>query len=428
MNFDLNIENYKTNELLDIFGLPQTYDQKVLELYEKRLTDTINNNKIISPEIKNKTIHFVIQAKQILLGNIQSQSGLGSGSGSQNANAHLQTQIDKIYNLNYNMNPVKLENPQEHMIQVRPTSAHIESKPKDFFPGIFNPLKRSTSRVYLNIDTRFRENYYGSSSTNYNLSLPTQFYNVLSMMLFSIEIPTSYYVISKQFGNNYFTLIVEGENPAVITIPNGNHSATGIITYLNDEMLKMGGNFQYVSFNINIDETGDGSNQMIVNIDASKNLSFSLNFQANMYGEEDRNTPLPLKLGWKFGFRNGIYENNITYVGEGLIDLSGPRYLYLAIDDYHNNVGNDFYGVFNSSILNKNILTRINTLNTTLNYQPFNLFSENNFKSINYPRTYYGPVTIQNLGIQLLDEYGRVVDLNNMDFSFCLTLEIAYDL
>jgi len=237
---------------------------------------------------------------------------------------------------------------------------HIRaSKPKDFFPGVFNPLKRSTSRVYLNIDTRFRENYYGSSSTNYNLSLPTQFNNVLSMILFSIEIPTSYYVISKQFGNNYFTLIVEGENPAVITIPNGNHSATGIITYLNDEMLKMGGNFQYVSFNVNIDDTGDGSNQMIVNIDASKNLSFSLNFQANMYGEEDRNTPLPLKLGWKFGFRNGIYENNVTYVGEGIVDLSGPRYLYLAVDDYHNNVGNDFYGVFNSSILNKNILNKL---------------------------------------------------------------------
>jgi len=27
-----------------------------------------------------------------------------------------------------------------------------------------------------------------------------------------------------------------------------------------------------------------------------------------------------------------------------------------------------------------------------------------------------------------LDEYGRVIDLNNMDFSFCLTLQSIYDL
>jgi hypothetical protein len=28
----------------------------------------------------------------------------------------------------------------------------------------------------------------------------------------------------------------------------------------------------------------------------------------------------------------------------------------------------------------------------------------------------------------LLDEYGRVLDINNMDYSFCLTLITAYDI
>jgi len=37
-------------------------------------------------------------------------------------------------------------------------------------------------------------------------------------------------------------------------------------------------------------------------------------------------------------------------------------------------------------------------------------------------------VNLQHLNVQLLDEYGRVVDLNNMDFSFCLTLTTAYDI
>ena len=34
---------------------------------------------------------------------------------------------------------------------------------------------------------------------------------------------------------------------------------------------------------------------------------------------------------------------------------------------------------------------------------------------------YFGPVDIQRLTIQILDEYGRVLDLNNMDWSFVLS-------
>ena len=135
-----------------------------------------------------------------------------------------------------------------------------------------------------------------------------------------------------------------------------------------------------------------------------------------------KNTPLPLKLGWKLGFRNGIYENNTTYVSEGVVSLGGPQYMYLVIDDHNNNVNNNFYGIFNSSLLNKNILARIAQSNP-----PYStVFSENNY--VSYPRFYYGPVNIQNLSIQLLDEYGRIVDLNNMDFSFCLSLETVYNI
>ena len=124
-----------------------------------------------------------------------------------------------------------------------------------------------------------------------------------------------------------------------------------------------------------------------------------------------------------FGFRNGIYSGNSSYVSEGVIDLNGSRYLYLVVDDYNNNVNNSFYSAFNSSILNKNILARITTQSSY-----FNILSQNNLSLITTPRQYFGPVDIQKLRIQLLDEYGRIVDLHNMDYSFCLTLQSVYDL
>jgi hypothetical protein len=95
----------------------------------------------------------------------------------------------------------------------------------------------------------------------------------------------------------------------------------------------------------------------------------------------------------------------------------------LVVDDYNNNVNDGFYAAFTSSILNKNILARI-----SLQGSVFNILSQNNLNLITTPRQYFGPVDIQKLNIQLLDEYGRVLDLNNMDYSFCLTFQTVYDL
>jgi len=79
--------------------------------------------------------------------------------------------------------------------------------------------------------------------------------------------------------------------------------------------------------------------------------------------------------------------------------------------------------------LNNNILARISFSTTsTLNgidaypvkpTAPINLLTSR--------RQYFGPVNITAITIQLVDRYGRIVDLNNMDFSFCLSLTTAYD-
>jgi hypothetical protein len=123
------------------------------------------------------------------------------------------------------------------------------------------------------------------------------------------------------------------------------------------------------------------------------------------------------------GFREGYYENNVSYVSEGIIDFVGTKYIYLVVDDFNNSVNDGFYGAFTSSILNKNILARI-----SLQGSVFSVLSQNNFILITTPRQYFGPVDIQKLQIQLLDEYGRILNLNNMDYSFCLTFQTIYDL
>jgi hypothetical protein len=321
-----------------------------------------------------------------------------------------------------------------HDVQERPPEPYLTSFPTDYVKGVINPLKRRVNTRYLNIDTRFRENYFTCQSTNYHLDLPLKISGVMSLQLSAIELPTTFFNISKQLGNNFFTIEVDNYNngttiesySTVITLQDGNYAPSSLIDYLNSIVGMMLPPFNQLIFTLNILNTMiSGTGQMVVGISSASTsvFNFTLNFQADKNGNNDNNTPLPLKLGWTFGFRSGKYINNSTYISEGVMDLTGPRYIYLVVDDFNNNVNNAFYGAFNSSILNKNILARI-----SLQSKFFDIFIENNLNVITTPRHYYGPVDIQKLHLQLLDEYGRVLDINNMDYSFCLILHTVYDI
>ncbi len=412
MSFDLNINNYTKQELSSLFDLPPNYDNSILEIKESKLRENIIKNNEINKDTQINTINFLVKAKNILLNNYS--------IGKQEKNTPLQEKIMDFYNSSYELKPTKLEDQQEHMIQVRADKPYLSSFPSEFFPGVINPLKKRTIKKNLNIDTRFRDNYFSSPSTNFNFALPMNFDNVLQMQLTSLELPTTYYNVSKQYNNNFFS-VTANSSTSVVNIPDGNYTYDGIVNVINNQLILLGYPFDKVVFLLNINNNSGSGQMMVGPLDASLN-TLSLNFQADRFGNDDRSTPLPLKFGWMMGFRNGIYENNLNYVSEGVTDVTGPRYVYLVVDDHNNNVNNGFYSAFNSSLLNNNILARI-----SLQSNFFNIQLSNNLSIVTNPREYFGPVNIQNINIQLLDEYGRVIDLNNMDYSFCLTLTTAYD-
>jgi hypothetical protein len=402
MSFDLNIGNYTIQELADMFELPSNYDKDMIDVKESKLKDSIANDRTIPSDVQAKTLYFINQAKNMLKENVKDFI---------------------VSSFELKQTPITVDT----MVQQRPEKPYLSSYPSEFFKGVINPLKKRSTRKNLNIDTRFRENYYASPSTNFNMTLPMNFNDVLSMQLAAAEIPTTFYNVSKQLGNNFFSITATGPATGtvtqMVTLPSGNYKYGGISAIINERISLLDASCSDIVFEINA-SAGNGSGQMIVGLKPGSSVtSFSLDFQTDKSGNDDKNTPLPLKLGWMLGFRNGKYEGNLNYVSEGIVDVSGPRYLYLAIDDHNNNVNNSFFSAFNSSLLNKNVLARISMQGGT-----FGIFTENNFNLVTSPRDYFGPVNLQHLNVQLLDEYGRVVDLNNMDFSFCLTLITAYDI
>ena len=420
-NFDLNIKNYTIKELEDLCELPSNYDESIIEIQETKLRQNIISDRSIVSLTKNNTLDFINKVKKTLTENLKTKL-------ISNTNvAKLAKNWENIYNMDKTLESSDVINAGSTNIIKRPITPYGQSSPSEFYQGTINPLNKRVLRQNINIDTRFRDNYYTTSSSNFHVDLPLRLTEVVSLQLSALEFPTTFYVISQVFGNNFFVLETVGVDPLIVTIPDGNYDYLALQTYINNFLASGPVEYQNIQFLVDANTPAGsgpqgGSGKMIVG-SISGTLNFSINFLTDRYGNDDRQTPLPLKLGWLMGFRNGYYENNTTYISEGIINLLGPRYIYLVVDDFNNNVLDGFYGAFTSSILNKNILARISLQGSVFNY-----LSKDNFNLISTPRQYFGPVDIQKLQIQLLDEYGRILNLNNMDYSFCLTFQTIYDL
>ena len=81
------------------------------------------------------------------------------------------------------------------------------------------------------------------------------------------------------------------------------------------------------------------------------------------------------------------------------------------INDFKRNVNDNFIGAFETSLTKSNILARIP--------QPAGMteiiFNDNS-DLLSKKRDYFGPVNIERLQIQILDDYERIIDTNKMDF------------
>ena len=82
------------------------------------MRENILNNKEINGDTKQKTVVFLIQAKNILLNN---------NTLKHNQNPDFKEKIVDFYNSSYELKSSKLEDSQEHMIQVRPEKPYLSS-------------------------------------------------------------------------------------------------------------------------------------------------------------------------------------------------------------------------------------------------------------------------------------------------------------
>jgi hypothetical protein len=407
---NLDISQYSTNELEDIFNVKCSLGSQAINNHFDSIKTSIYGDDNFDLDQKENINTFLNKVINKLVNDDKSSF----------------SKINETFSAPYN-NLIKDVSIEHSIIKNPNTNAGLNAKiyegrtvdSVDQPPGYINPINIRTIRKILNIDTRFRSSYYSTKSTDFHLDLPETFNRVVNLKLTALEIPLTIYGINQI--NNCFT--VDSSN---IDISAGNYSnpffslnykdfSGNIADEVQSRLVSMGTD---ISYSIN-PITGKSQFES-----TSPHIIY---FNKDCTGENDLTTPLPLKLGWLLGYRVGKYEltPGIPLISEGIVTTISPKYLYLCINDYTNAGNNNYIAAFNQSTLSPHIIARIPYLALVQNNGTFNSYQDDDI--VNASREYFGPVNIQKLHLQILDEYGQIVDFNNMDWSCSLSFDIQYD-
>jgi hypothetical protein len=258
------------------------------------------------------------------------------------------------------------------------------------------------------------------------LNLPNKIQKVVSIQLNAIEFsPNALYNISESLQNNYLNITIHTfdlqEYTHCFIIPDGKYSSNELIFLLNQLFLeKLNTPFTFLFWKI---DPYSSSKTILSTTTNNTILSITFDFTLNKQGLSDTNTTdYFCKLGRVLGFTKRKYSGKNTYISETAINTNiAFTYLFLVIDDFQNNSPPSFISVFQKTNMSNSILARIQIHDN--NYTS----SSSEIKFISEPRKYFGPIDITKLQIKLLDTYGRVLDMNGSDYSFCLLLHLVYD-
>ena len=229
-----------------------------------------------------------------------------------------------------------------------------------------NPNLQNTITRIVNIDSKYRQGDGLSStltSTQFSIDLSEHLVNVLSMKIYTIQIPQTWYAIDVVYGNTCFFISFYNNSTgdldayATITLEPGNYntidgSNTNIVTYLTAAFTSAGFTFSSgtapVSYNhingkITLNLYGgtytDSSTETSYTVDSTTIITFFDPSGEYACGYSCGQTfTINSTLGWILGFRvpliNVIESGN---TGIAVVDLYGPRYLMLIIDDLNQN-------------------------------------------------------------------------------------------
>jgi len=355
-SIDTNINNYTISELLTILALddpdPSSIETKTDEYIARFTKEKKSDLVIFFEEIKSVLLNYAKELKT-------SSEPVSSNSAKKQTDSWFQNQ--------YLKSDSALQNDKitdrKQQIDVY-DNLHVPMKQKqlgvanNFVVNVaqdtLNPnLKNSTTR-FINLDSQFRQ-ATGSqdSSTDYTCDLSDPLTNVLSLRLYSFQIPYTWYAIDYNYGNTTFWISNSAKTTNIaISVNPGNYAPSEFVIELANAFTRAG----FIGV---IGSTTNSSAQIYYNPNNAKitlkligitgpltinntTLITFFDYTGNLKeldpGVLQPQSYINQTLGWIMGYRlpyvNVDPNGNIA---PAVLDLNGPKYLIISIDDYNQN-------------------------------------------------------------------------------------------
>ena len=264
-----------------------------------------------------------------------------------------------------------------------------------------NPVERKTIFKMISIDSQFREDPNNTSATNFTMNLTESIDNVISMKLYSVQIPYTWYTINETFGSNFF--FIKGNSPGInngnhdvkVEIRSGTYTGDGVVAAINDRFtflkeirtnLQLKNNATYSSVaDLSLGETkvsyqlGAIDSKIVMELDLKKKYNetdYQLYFPTwsspDVSGSE-RSRTIPSFLG----YRQTNYYPYVAYSQKNILPLIGDFNsvnvsLYTVIQGSENplDISNNYFTIYQYSgtdlSFNKTTSTIINQIQIAL--------------------------------------------------------------
>ena len=282
---------------------------------------------------------------------------------------------------------------------------------------IMTNVHKKSQKKYINIDTKFRDNYNYLSNVDFNIQLPEVINDVKSMRVTNIELPHTFYNISANLKNNFFRVTQTSTNNTEMIIIDDNYYTAATLQFEINQKLVASNLGAVITTTVQ-----DNSKTILVSTASDRVIDFDVNIDGGSDKYNVKN-----KLGWLLGYRKFSYNltSNVNTVAENNVNLNTHKYLYLAIDEFQSSKQNTFISPLFRSIINKNIIARISIDYKTYPYGNIIHANNGNGLLLSDSRDYTGTVNLQKLHLQLLSDIGDPISLNGDELSFCI--EVSHE-
>ena len=331
-----NINNYNDEELYSILDLINPSDREL----EAKINSLIYKYSNFGNESGEKLVNFFKDIYEHFFDIDSDNDDIMEGMENINEN---ETTINDTNNNTTNENNNNNEtNTDDDKVENRELGYNVDL---EYSKGLLNPLLKQTTKRIVSIDSQYRDDKSSlTSDFTFNLSDPLR--DVVSLRLYSIQIPYTWYTINSNYGSNFFLIkgnkngINDGNHDLKIEIPIGNYTARELITSVNDSIqsLKTNTNYSDIEFN------GTDISYNYANSKATLNVDISKHYCENQYDISFSNWITPLNSANRdesipgfLGFNRQLYNGYRIYSSLETIVSVDQNNLNIHVIDNSNN-------------------------------------------------------------------------------------------